>query len=300
MTVPGLYVSGLSRSGTTLLAAVLDAHPRVHMGYELIPPAGLEVSGLAAQVETLTGEGVQWPRAIGNRIRDLMTPEVGQFVKRTARAGAVADSLVAVLRRFADEVAEVTAGMDERLALARAIVLAHAPPGTAWTGFKAGAPQLRAALGLAAGSQAVTIIRDPRDLAASQVESGMSPDAATVAMRWEAELRQLDALEEATLRIRYEDLVAAPAATIDRLCAALGIGADGAMLRFQEADIGVLVPGQAHANDVALRRGFFSDSVGRWRGQLSHAAAAQVEARCGKRMDELGYELSTPAATGRR
>ncbi len=299
MTIPGLYVSGPSRSGTTLLAAVLDAHPRVHMGYELIPPPGLEVARLADQVESLAGQGARWPRAIGNRVRDRATAEIGQFVKRTARAGAGADSLVAALRRFAAEVAEVTTKMDDRVALARAIVLAHAPPGTTWAGFKAGGSQLRAALALTPGSRAVGIVRDPRDLAASQIESGMAPDAATAAKRWDAHLRELDAFDHTVLvQIRYEDLVATPATTIDRLCAALDIEADRAMLRFQEADVGVLVPGQTHANDAALRRGFFSDSVGRWRGQLGHAATAAVEERCAERMRELGYALSSTASSG--
>jgi hypothetical protein len=301
MCVPGLYVSGPSRSGTTLLAAVLDAHSGVHMGYELIPPARLEVLRLARLIETVTSAGAPWPRAVGNRVREQSTSEIGRFVKRTARAGADADSLVATLTRFAAEVTPVVGGPPDRVALARAIVRAHAPPGTIWTGFKAGGPELREALALAPGSRVIAIIRDPRDVVVSQIERGMSPDAPTAAKRWNAHLRNLEALDErAVLRVRYEDLVTTPVATLDRLCERLGIPAEEAMLRFSEAGVGVLATGQRHVNDAALRRGFFSDSVGRWRGQLSRAATKAVERRCGDRMAEYGYELTSPTRIGRR
>lgn len=302
MGAPGLYVSGPSRSGTTLLAAVLDAHPCVHMGYELIPPPRLDVTRLADLIETLAGEGARWPRAVGNRVRERTTPEVGQFVKRTARAGANADSLVAVLRRFAAEVDQAVTTTPDRVALARAIVLAHAPAPTAWTGFKAGGRELPAALALAPNSRAIGVIRDPRDVAASQIESGMAPNARTAAKRWSAHVRDLDALDDgALLLVRYEDLVATPAATIDRLCAGLGIEPDATMLRFPEAGVGVLAPGQTHASDAALRRGLFPDSVGRWRRHLDQAAISAVQARCAKRMVDFGYELaSRNRRSGRR
>ena len=35
-----IHVCGMSRSGTTLLTSMLDAHPGISMGYELLP-AGL-------------------------------------------------------------------------------------------------------------------------------------------------------------------------------------------------------------------------------------------------------------------
>lgn len=297
MPPAGLYVSGPSRSGTTLLAAVLDAHSRVHMGYELIPPSRLEVRRLADLVETLAGEGAFWPRAVGNGVRERTTPETGRFVKRTARAGADAHSLVAVLRHFASETGEVLTTRRDRVALARAITVAHAPADTTWSGFKAGGRELSAALALAPGSRAVGIIRDPRDVAASQIDRGMAADAVAAAKRWVAHVRDLDVLEaDAVVRVRYEDLVATPATTIDRLCADLGLEPEAAMLRFPQAGVGVLTPGQSHANDAALRRGFFSDSVGRWRQGLDQAATRAVERRCAKHMAEYGYELSSRTA----
>lgn len=35
-----VFACGMSRSGTTLLATILDSHPAISMGYELLP-AGL-------------------------------------------------------------------------------------------------------------------------------------------------------------------------------------------------------------------------------------------------------------------
>jgi len=93
-------------------------------------------------------------------------------------------------------------------------------------------------------------------------------DARRAAWAWRRYLTAAQAVPERTLEVRYEELVADPASTADRVAAELGT-APGPL---QSAFSG------AHAT-----------SVGRWRRDLSAQQLADVEAEAGDLLAELGY-----------
>src|SRR5687767_13795464 len=94
---PMVFVCGMSRSGTTLLAAVLDAHSRIAMGYELIPPPTLSVLTLREHLRHSMAEVEGDFSRAGSKLRHDGHQDVGQWLARCHRAGARADEVDAVL-----------------------------------------------------------------------------------------------------------------------------------------------------------------------------------------------------------
>ncbi len=79
--------------------------------------------------------------------------------------------------------------------------------------------------------------------------------------------------------LRFEDLVAAPQATLDELCAFLGVEPEPRMLQQKVTSRGARV-GEA---------GFDADAAGRWRGQIGAGAKSAIELLLGQRLAEMGY-----------
>jgi hypothetical protein len=93
-------------------------------------------------------------------------------------------------------------------------------------------------------------------------------DARRAAWAWRRYVTAARAVPERTIELRYEDLVTGTDEAADRVAAALG------------------------TNPGPLRRAFagaHSNSVGRWRNELSAEQLADVEAEAGDLLAELGY-----------
>lgn len=79
--------------------------------------------------------------------------------------------------------------------------------------------------------------------------------------------------------LRFEDLVSAPAATLEELCAFLGIELEPRMLEQKVTSRGAQV-GQA---------GFDAGAAERWRSSIAPLARAAIERLLGRRLGEMGY-----------
>ena len=99
-------------------------------------------------------------------------------------------------------------------------------------------------------------------------EFGRVSDARRAAWAWRRYVTAARAVPERTVELRYEALVADPAAAADRVTGALG------------AEPGPLRTAFSAAHD---------GSVGRWRRDLSVEQLADVEAEAGELLAELGY-----------
>jgi hypothetical protein len=93
-------------------------------------------------------------------------------------------------------------------------------------------------------------------------------EARRAAWAWRRYVTAARAVPERTVELRYEELVADPASTADRVSAALGA-----------------VPGPLRSAFSAAH----ASSVGRWRRDLSAQQLADVEAEAGELLAELGY-----------
>lgn len=126
----------------------------------------------------------------------------------------------------------------------------------------------------------VMMVRDGRDVAASFLRRDGS--AIEGSRRWLRENETLRAAEGRpdTLRLRYEDLVAAPQAALRQVCAFAGLSYDPAMLSFHETPrlwfgTGEIRKGSGRrgAEHRALRNWQINqplfDGRGRWRDELA-------------------------------
>src|SRR5688572_10437056 len=79
---PMVFPCGISRSGTTLLATVLDAHSRICLGYELLPPplAGVETVRAKLREGMKLADG-DFARA-GSHLRKGGDKDIGQWLSR--------------------------------------------------------------------------------------------------------------------------------------------------------------------------------------------------------------------------
>jgi hypothetical protein len=93
-------------------------------------------------------------------------------------------------------------------------------------------------------------------------------DARRAAWAWRRYVTCARAAPERTVQLRYEELVADPAAATEPLAHALAVGTEQLSGAFSEA----------HAS-----------SVGRWRRDLTAEQLADVEAEAGPLLAELGY-----------
>jgi hypothetical protein len=150
------------------------------------------------------------------------------------------------------------------------------------------------------------IVRDGRDVACSYREvmqaGSDSPYAprfdtriGAIAAEWSANVLQAEACRAAlpahrSLLLRYEDLVGAPAAAVQRLCAWLGLPVDAAMLNFHEANRSRQLEPAATMDWKRRTLEPISDStVGRYRSSLGEADLAAFTAVAGEALQRFGY-----------
>jgi hypothetical protein len=128
----------------------------------------------------------------------------------------------------------------------------------------------------------IHLVRDPRDVAQSCVETGVAGNAWTGVQRWlTAELLwegfSLQLTSDRFIEVRYQDLMADHLTVLNDLCTFIGVPYDNAMLRYPDySDYELPTPAGLQA----------------WQQTLSPAGVRQVETRVGDLLSLRGYEPS--------
>jgi hypothetical protein len=161
-------------------------------------------------------------------------------------------------------------------------------------------PHLRLACHhLYAGARKVVLVRDPRDVALSQLAfderrgfDGFGTDAAVVERTCAVAQGLHNTLHEADstvghplIVVRYEDLVTTPEEALPPVLALLGVDATPAAIQAMVASA---------QEDEGLREQHMTApdagaSVGRWRGSLSPEDRDEIDAQAGDLIESLGY-----------
>jgi hypothetical protein len=202
------------------------------------------------------------------------------------------------LRNVASQIAHAQ-GRGHAQLLRAWLTAAARPFGAAWVG-EASNVHTRDALTLAKlapQAKLIHVIRDPRDVAASQREA-WGASVTRAALRWRDELlthkRALMSLSAERYRVvYYERLVSAPQEEIRALCGWFGWPFDEAMCSPHKRAHKGFAAREVHKERTL--EPITPSRVGRWRRALSAQEARQVELICGPLMRELGYELSPPS-----
>lgn len=290
---PMVLVGGMSRSGTTLLATVLDSHPEIVCGAELLPgelPAPAELIPLLDRaLELADGDFAHAGRALrqdGNRA-------VGLFFTRCHRAGVTEAELREALGDLADEMPGAATTLGERLKVACRIVRKRARrEEAALYGFKYASASPDVALSYLPDVYFVGIVRDPLDVVLSHQKRGFDKTIAEICSSWNAYAQKYRAFcekhPERAVTIRYEDLVRGPRRTLQHAFESLPVDLHDRIFSFHELDSPIHAG--SHPNAERLRMNFSTDGVGRGRKELPAELVQQVDEACAAEMRSFGYD----------
>jgi hypothetical protein len=250
---PAPFVVGAARSGTTLLSAMLDAHPELTMVAE---------TGFVPKLaETIRSEPVTAERIVKVMAAARPLAQLGIDESEMRRRIEGLDDLkaAAVLREFYGMLSE------------RA--------GTPRWGDETPAYLKRMRRIQRALSEAhfIHVIRDGRDTAAAKPGELDPGKALVIGQRWEKKVgsaRQQEHLIERYLEVRYEELLTDTERVLREVCTFLELDFDEAMVD----------PPERAAIEAEL------GPVGAWRETLSAEDARAFADVAGELLDELGYD----------
>ena len=146
-------------------------------------------------------------------------------------------------------------------------------------------------------SQFVHVVRDGRDVAASQLRGNRGwgyRDVEEAACGWLeiVESRSLRRLGSRSHTLRYEDLVVEPSNAARSLLRFLGLPWSEAVLRHDEEEHSLLTNPYEHPSVETVSRPIYADAVGRYRRDLSPSERAAFERIARGALARLGYSVA--------
>jgi Sulfotransferase family len=285
---PFPVVVGCPRSGTSLLAVMLDSHPQL-----AIPP---ETSFLAALAST--------PGASTDARRDFFNWVTADRIPISNWSDFGLDRDVLWRRLASIEPFTVSAGLRAFYAL---YAEGQGKPryGEKTPGYVFMLPQIAALLPEA---HFIHVIRDPGDTALSWRKTWFAPskDLRVLGSEWRKHVeagRRARALVPRYLEVRFEDLVRDPEGELKRLCAYLALPWDARMQDYRAQGAARLsrLQGRLHARGTMiareertrihanLTRAPDADRLEVWRREMTPGERAALEDAAGPLVRELGY-----------
>ena len=296
-----IFVRGISRSGGTLMATVLDAHPQVAMCYEiyhhlLAPPDDGQEQGQAHRhIEQLRAATKK--RML--KSRQIEDPNLRTFAARAERAGIQPLTLLRLLEEHVGQGRGLSSFQDRMLFIERIAKEKMQREAKDHWGVKilGTYDQLQAMFD---DTYFLFMLRDARDIASSRKLVGnfnQSPEK--VAHSWQREVlkfKKFAAQPFVRARlVRYEQLAADPEPELREISEFLELTWDKQLLHFYEEDLSLYRNPTGHLSADQVNRPISTASVGRWRRDLTSDEVEAVETIAGPLLQELGYGLSAEA-----
>ena len=292
-----VFIGGDNRSGTTLVAIILDSHPELVVGPELDfrEPDNLGPELLRC-IELLLSED---PRVTGPGVQAAPDFAMGvQLIKQCHRFGVAFHDLEELVRAAMKTCASDLISFDDRVVLIDAVgELRRARAGASRWGLKIQRDLLAHAdyARLWPRARFVHVVRDGRDVAASHLRSERHLYYSSIhhaAHGW-AELMEgtRDLVEHGrVIEFHYEALVREPEVTLRRLLEGLELDWHPSVLDHTKASHDLLAHPYQHPSATAVSRPINSMAIGRHRSDLSAHELATFEAVAGDWLERMGYK----------
>jgi hypothetical protein len=297
-----VLIGGENRSGTTLLSVLLDSHPDLVVGPEIdftepvdLGPHILAVCDLLDMLDAQPGGTTK--DNVAHKWFDG-----AHFVVQCERFGLHRNDVRNLVTRLMTERNTDLSALEDRCLLIDAIgEFRREQTGTERWGIKLQRRIRDIGTYAAIWPQAhfIHIIRDGRDLAASHLKTVPDWGYRTVAEAAQGWLEVITRPRHAApdgryLEVRYEDLIARPRETVERMLDHLGLPWNEAVLHHAEHEHALFNKPWGHPSAEAAGRPLYSGRNGRYLQDLTPAEIAEFEQLAGKELEHLGYGLSTP------
>ncbi len=297
-----VFVNGMSRSGTTLMNALLDVHPDIAMSYELYP-------------NYLTGHGdvIEKPidfSAMAYILRNLPKDEAyrllqqhekgdyADFVRYMACAGHsdlsprdIGDLLKEYLKiyntihTYEDSLRFL--GVCARLKMKRLNK-------NLWGAKSQGKFEKYTSVWQKA--KFIYMMRDGRDILASQMNTGsFNPETEKVAKAWVDRIKRFKNLMQRNeingIVVKYEELAFNTEKTLRQTCDEIGIPFHGNMLNHSKHDISLLHEPRGQLSAAQVAKPIDTSAIGRWKKDLDETQIKIFQDVAGKELEEWKYEI---------
>lgn len=276
---PPIFIVGVPRSGTTLLAAMLSSHSRMSCG-----PESHFFDFLSPSQETDLSRSRGWPDVAleyATSIHHVGCPAHENY-------NITKQELAQYLHTAAPSVRSAAAAMPElymrRMGKFRWVEKTpdHLPEVMRIRRHFPDAPIIR-------------IVRDPRDVALSLLNVPWGPstlvDALTLWLHYDLSSHRFFESDPLSITVRYEDLVASPEAELRRLCVFLRETYEPTMLDTTTASAHVNRTGEPWKSRIAKPAD--CSRVEAWRRELSEDDRRATEAYLGDRILAYGYPCTS-------
>lgn len=291
MTAPAPFVVGLTRSGTTLLRMMLDAHPEL-----AVPPETHFVPDVIKAVRD--GGGVEGALAAMTGNRTWGDFGISEDEMRPALVGLEpldeAAAVRAFFRKYADKQGKPRWGDKTPAYMLSVRRIGRTLP----------------------EARFIHLIRDGRDVALSQTARAINeqPPPPEQAARWVKRIRKSREQAETLkgpryVEARYEDLVRDPEPTLRRICEFIELDFDPAMLTYYERAAERLAEmagelraegthatqeaGYRIANHAPTTKPPDPAKLDKWRREMSPEDLKAYNDVAAPLLEELGYEVTT-------
>jgi Sulfotransferase family len=287
-----IFVHGMSRSGTTLMCTLLDAHRDLAMSYELYP----EMLATEQPVDVPKLARGLLDHADINTIRKhhpdvFPAPAIQTFILRVARGGLThqdfARSLLALDAEGKDFA--TVAGRMRLIELLGAEKMTRT--GKSRWGMKSSA-RFDDYSGVWPGATFLMMMRDGRDVLASQLNNGsFNPDPENLGQIWSQAMMSLEALTRKpgvkAILVKYEDLAANPEDMLKRICNLAELPFDQTMLRHADQDLTIFKV--RHLSGKRVAQTVDTSMIGRWRNDLSSDQLERFLSKAAVALRHFGY-----------
>ena len=287
-----VFVRGLSRSGGTFLCTMLDAHPDLAISYELYPnmlllPEGYDSSLFDEFLEALIRS------ASLKRVPSKCYPgtKYQTFFIRLERGGvskAEAEQLVrqAIKRNLRFDSIDGCNNFVEMCCL----VKMEKENKVRW-GAKMN-NRIEQYLKCWPKSKCIDLVRDGRDVAASQIQLGtFGKSIEQIASAWANTHKRFLKFEDTHPRnikvVKYEDLILDSQAKVEELCDFLEVEYSDRMINYHKEKLTLFKA--SHISKSKVMNGINSSSVGKWKKVLSEQQVEKFSETAGELIDFFGY-----------